>query len=161
MSESDLETTLLPQPDISAILPHRYPFLLVDRVTDFEAGKRIGGLKHFSAEDEVAQGHFPHWPLIPTGILLELVTQLGAVLVLERPEMKGKIAMILQIPAARIIDPVRPGDTVRVEAEVLKLRETFGELRGAIYREGVLVAEGQMRFAIADAASVLPSDSRL
>jgi 3-hydroxymyristoyl/3-hydroxydecanoyl-(acyl carrier protein) dehydratase len=158
VSEASPETTSLLESDIRAILPHRYPFLLLDRVTDFVAGTRIAGLKHFSADDEVVQGNFPDWPLVPTGILLELVTQLGAVLVLERPEMKGKIAMILQIPSARIIDPVQPGDTVRVEAEVLKLRETFGELRGAIYRDGALVAEGQMRFAIADSASLLPSD---
>jgi len=158
VSEAHPDTTPLLESDIRAVLPHRYPFLLLDRVTDFVPGARITGLKHFSAGDEVAQGHFPDWPLVPTGILLELVTQLGAVLVLERPEMKGKIAMILQIPSARIIDPVLPGDTVRVEAEVLKLRETFGELRGAIYRGGALVAEGQMRFAIADSASLSPSD---
>jgi 3-hydroxyacyl-[acyl-carrier-protein] dehydratase len=114
-------------------------------------GVRIAGVKRFGSGDEVARGHFPECPIIPTGILLEVVTQLGAVLVLERPAMKNKIAMILQIPSARMIEPVRPGDTLRVEAEVIKLREAFGELRGAIYREGRLVAEGQMRFAIANA----------
>ncbi len=159
MSKLSPDTKALAESDIRAILPHRYPFLLLDRVTDFVPGARISGVKHFSAGDQVAQGHFSDWPLVPTGILLELVTQLGAVLVLERPEMKGKIAMILQIPSARIIDPVQPGDTVRVEAEVLKLRETFGELRGAIYRADALVAEGQMRFVIADSAALLPSDS--
>jgi 3-hydroxyacyl-[acyl-carrier-protein] dehydratase len=158
MSEPDSEPRPLYESDVKALLPHRYPFLLIDRVTDFVPGQRISALKHFSAGDEVAQGHFPEWPMVPTGVLLELVTQLGAVLVLERPEMKGKIAMILQIPAARVIDPVQPGDTVRVEAEVLKLRESFGELRGAIYRAGALVAEGQMRFAIADSSSILPPD---
>jgi len=158
VSEPHPETAPPPEPDINTILPHRYPFLLLDRVTDFVPGARIAGVKHFSAGDDIAQGHFPDWPLVPTGILLELVTQLGAVLVLERPEMKGKIAMILQIPSAHIIDPVQPGETVRVEAEVLKLGEAFGELRGAIYRGGALVAEGQMRFAIADSASLLPSD---
>ncbi|HXJ91453.1 MAG TPA: 3-hydroxyacyl-[acyl-carrier-protein] dehydratase FabZ [Terriglobia bacterium] len=158
MSEPNPDTKAPSEANIRAILPHRYPFLLLDRVTEFLPGARIAGLKHFSAGDEIAQGYFPDWPLVPTGILLELVTQLGAVLVLERPEMKGKIAMILQIPSARIIDPVKPGDTVRVEAEVLKLRETFGELRGAIYRAGEMVAEGQMRFAIADSAALLPAD---
>jgi 3-hydroxyacyl-[acyl-carrier-protein] dehydratase len=137
--------------DIRAILPHRYPFLFVDRVTEFVPGVRIVGVKRFGSSDEVARGHFPDCSIIPTGILLEVVTQLGAVLVLERPEMKNKIAMILQIPSARMIEPVQPGDTLRVEAEVIKLREAFGELRGAIYREGRLVAEGQMRFAIASA----------
>jgi 3-hydroxyacyl-[acyl-carrier-protein] dehydratase len=137
--------------DINSTLPHRYPFLFVDRVTEFVPGVRIAGVKRFGSGDEVAHGHFPECPIIPTGILLEVVTQLGAVLVLERPAMKNKIAMILQIPSARMIEPVQPGDTLRVEAEVIKLREAFGELRGAIYREGRLVAEGQMRFAIANA----------
>lgn len=143
--------------DLRAALPHRYPFLLVDRVTDFVPGVRIAGTKRFSSGDEVAQGNFPESPIIPTGILLEVVTQLGAVLVLERPEMKNKIAMILQIPSAHVIEPVQPGDSLRVEAEVLKLRESFGELRGAIYRDKKLVAEGQMRFAIANVSDVLPS----
>lgn len=147
----------VPYPDITGALPHRYPFLFVDRVTEFVPGVRIVGVKRFTSGDEVAQGHFPATPVIPTGILLEVVTQLGAVLVLERPEMKNKIAMILQIPSARMIEPVHPGETLRVEAEVIKLRESFGELRGAIYRDGQLVAEGQMRFAIADAGDLRAS----
>ena len=75
---------------------------------------------------------------------------------MERPEMAGKVAMILQIPAARLTQPVEPGDTLRVEAEVLKLRQSFGELRGAAYRNDTRVAEGQMRFAIANVAELLP-----
>ena len=141
---------------LMAVLPHRYPFLLVDRVTDFVPGVRIVGTKRFSSGDDVAQGNFPAAPIIPTGVLLEVVTQLGAVLVLERPDMKNKIAMILQIPSAQIMEPVQPGDSLRVEAEVLKLREAFGELRGAMYRDNKLVAEGQMRFAIANASDVMP-----
>jgi 3-hydroxymyristoyl/3-hydroxydecanoyl-(acyl carrier protein) dehydratase len=147
----------LDQADIAAVLPHRYPFLLIDRITDFVPGTRIVGIKRFSSGDQAGQGYFPGFPIVPTGILLEVVTQLGAVLVLERPEMKNKIAMILQIPSAQILAPVLPGDSLRVEAEVIKLREAFGELRGAIYREGRLVAEGQMRFAIANAGDLLPS----
>jgi 3-hydroxyacyl-[acyl-carrier-protein] dehydratase len=147
----------LDQADITAVLPHRYPFLLIDRVTDFVPGVRIVGTKRFSSGDQAAQGNFPGSPIIPTGILLEVVTQLGAVLVLERPEMKNKIAMILQIPSAQMLAPVLPGDSLRVEAEAVKLREAFGELRGAIYRDGQLVAEGQMRFAIANASDVLPA----
>lgn len=158
MSNPNLETTEVLHSAVSRILPHRYPFLLVDRVTDLVPGVRITGVKHFSGGDQTAQGHFPDWPLIPTAIVLELVTQLGAVLVLERPEMREKIAVILQIPSARMIEPVHPGDTVLVQAEVVKLRETWGELRGTIHRDGRLVAEGQVRFAIARAADLLPAD---
>jgi 3-hydroxymyristoyl/3-hydroxydecanoyl-(acyl carrier protein) dehydratase len=141
---------------IERILPHRFPFLFVDKVTEFVPGQRIVALKHFAVDDEAAQGNAPGLALIPTGVILELVTQVGAVLVLERPEMAGKIAMILQIPSARLLKPIEAGDTVRVEAEVLKMKAQFGELRGSIFRDGELVAEGQMRFGIADAASVLP-----
>lgn len=140
---------------IHRILPHRYPFLLVDRVTDFTPGVEIRGIKNFSANEEMLLGYSSSSPLVPTGILLEAVTQLGAILVLERPQMADKIAMILQIPSAQLYKPVAAGETVRFEAHVLKLRETLGELRGAAYLRNDLVAEGQMRFAIADHPSVL------
>jgi 3-hydroxyacyl-[acyl-carrier-protein] dehydratase len=140
---------------IQRVLPHRYPFLLVDRVTGFTPGVEIHGVKNFTANEAMLLGHSPSSPVVPPGILLEAVTQLGAILVLERPEMKDKIAMILQIPAAHIHRLVVPGDVVRFEARVLKLRETLGELRGEAYIGSELVAEGQMRFAIAPRAAIL------
>lgn len=132
------------------MLPHRYPFLLVDRVTKFTSGVEIEGVKNFTINEAMLLGYSPSLPLVPTGILLEAVTQLGAILVLERPQMAGKIAMVLQIPSARLLRVVAPGDTVRFEARVLKLREGFGELQGCAYVGKALIAEGQMRFAIAD-----------
>ena len=89
--------------------------------------------------------------------MIRAVTQLGAILVLERLEMAGKIAVILQIPSATLHQIVRPGDTLRFEVEVLKMGERFGELRGTAYRDGVLIAEGQMRFAVANASDFLPT----
>ena len=141
-------------PSIQRVLPHRYPFLLVDRVTEFVPGVRIVGVKTFTANEEASEGHFPGAPMAPTGILIEMVTQLGAILVLERPEMQGKIAMILHIPSARMLKPVVPGDTLRVEAQVVRLRGSFGELRGVAYRGDELVAEGTLRFAITDASNL-------
>jgi len=138
---------------VSDILPQRYPFLLIDRITEFIPGRRITAHKHFSANDESLQGYFPH-TLVPAGILFELVTQLGAVLVMERPQMEGKVPVILQIPLARMYEPVLAGETLRLEARVLKIRENFGELRGVIYREDQLVGEGQMRFAVAEKSSL-------
>ncbi len=143
-------------PSIAATLPHRYPFLFVDAVSEFVPGQRIVAVKHFSANDRAAAGNPPGLSLIPTGVLLELVTQVGAVLVMERPEMQGKIAMILNVPSANILKPVEAGDTVRVEAEVIRMKTQIGELRGSIFRDGELVAQGQMRFGIANAADVLP-----
>jgi 3-hydroxymyristoyl/3-hydroxydecanoyl-(acyl carrier protein) dehydratase len=158
MNEPGPETIELLHSAVERILPHRYPFLLVDRVTELVPGVRITGVKHFSGGDQGAQGHFPGMPVVPTAIVLELVTQLGAVLVLDRPEMRDKIAVILQIPSAQMIEPVIPGETVEVRAEVVKLRESWGELRGTVHRDGTLVAEGLVRFAIAKASDLLPAD---
>ena len=148
--------TPLFQSAIQRIIPHRYPFLLVDRVTEFEPGRRIAGIKTFSADGTELQGHFPETPVVPAAILIEMVTQLGAILVLQRSNMEGKLAVILQVPAATMLKPVHMGDTLRVEAEVVKLRQSFGELRGAAFREGERVAEGQMRFAVANQGDFLP-----
>ncbi len=158
MTEASVNSPSMPkmQAAIQRVIPHRYPFLLVDRVTEFTPGARIAGIKHFSVNDDASRGYLPAQPVIPMGIVLEMVTQLGAILVLERPEMAGKVAMILQIPSAQMHHPIFPGDTLRVEAEVVKFKGVFGEMRGLAYRGGVLVAEGLMRFAVADAASVMP-----
>ncbi len=158
MAETTNNAPTLPmmQAAIQRVIPHRYPFLLVDRVTEFTPGAKIAGEKHFSVNDDAPRGYLPPAPIIPMGIVLEMVTQLGAILVLERPEMAGKVAMILQIPSAQMHKLIFPGDTLRVEAEVLKFKGAFGEMRGLAYRGGELVAEGQMRFAVADASSVMP-----
>jgi 3-hydroxymyristoyl/3-hydroxydecanoyl-(acyl carrier protein) dehydratase len=140
---------------IQRLIPHRYPFLFVDRVTEFTRGQRIVGIKNISLNDETSQGYFPLTPTVPLGVVLEAVTQLGAILVLARPEMVDKVAVILQIPLAKSLKRVEPGDSLRLEARVLKLKETFGELYGSAFREGECVGEGQMRFAIASAAEVL------
>jgi 3-hydroxymyristoyl/3-hydroxydecanoyl-(acyl carrier protein) dehydratase len=145
------------QSAIQGVLPHRYPFLLIDRVTELDPGKRIVGIKNFTGNEEPPLGYSPDSPQVPTGILLEAVTQLGAILVLRRPEMAGKLAFVLQINSAQLHQPVRPGDTLRMEAEVIKMGERFGELRGTAYRDGELVAEGQMRFALANAKDLLPA----
>lgn len=156
MTTSDSGSIQLGEADIKRILPHRYPFLLVDQVTEFVPGMHIAGRKHFSVDDEAGRGYYAASPLVPAGVVMEVVTQLGAILVLERPDMAGKVAVILQIPSARLLEPIRPGDTLDVRAHIVKLRESFGELRGTAYRDGALVAEGHMRFGIANAADLLP-----
>ena len=145
---------------IERVLPHRHPFLFVDRVTELVPGRRIVGIKNFTVNDDASQGYHPGAGLVPAGVVFEIVTQLGAILVLERPEMQGKVAVIVQVPIARLLEPIYLGETLRVEAEAVKLRETSGELRGVAYREDRLVAEGQMRFAIASAADLRPEKGR-
>jgi 3-hydroxyacyl-[acyl-carrier-protein] dehydratase len=139
---------------IRDILPHRYPFLFLDRITEFVPGERISGIKRFSADDEVVQGQPAGAGIVPLGILLEVVTQLGAVLVMERPQMESKVAVILQIPSAQVHELIEPGSTLRLEAQMVKMRENFGELRGTIHREERLVAEGHMRFGVAEKSSL-------
>ncbi len=152
-----LDESMTPS-EIQRILPHRYPFLLVDRVTEFLPAQRIEGIKTFTVNEAYGASHFL---VVPCGILLEMTTQLGAILVLERPEMRAKIAMILQIPSAYVHAVVTPGDTVRAVAQVLKLRENFGELEGKVYRDHELVAEGRMRFGIASADALMASGLRM
>ncbi len=149
------ETSLPDLREIERVLPHRYPFLLLDRVLEFVPGERIVGLKQLTANEATTEGAPPCMAVVPGGLLIEAVTQLGAVLVLHRPEMAGKVALILQIPSARMLKPVPLGSTLRLEAQVLRLKQTLGELRGAAYLEGELVAEGRMRFAIVNAGDLL------
>jgi 3-hydroxyacyl-[acyl-carrier-protein] dehydratase len=144
------------QDSIQRIIPHRYPFLLLDRVIEFTPGSKIRGIKNFTSTEGLLQGFQPGGLMVPCGVLLEMVTQLGAILVLERPGMERKIAVILQIPSAVMHFPVMAGESVFAEAKTIKLRESFGELHGTVYRDGQLVAEGQMRFAIANAQELLP-----
>jgi 3-hydroxymyristoyl/3-hydroxydecanoyl-(acyl carrier protein) dehydratase len=148
--------SVLLQSAIQRLIPHRFPFLLVDRVTEFTPGERIVGIKNVSLNDEMSQGYFSPKPAVPLSVVLEAVTQLGAILVLARPEMVDKVAVILQIPSAKSLKSVQPGDSLRLEARVLKLKENFGELYGSAFLDGECVGEGHMRFAIANAAELLP-----
>src|SRR5437763_15430189 len=107
---------------IQRLIPHRYPFLLVDRVTEFTPGRSISGIKTITANEAASLGYSPEDPLVPATLLIEMVTQLGAILVLERPNMQEKIAVILQIPSARMVKPVRVGDQLELAAEALKLK---------------------------------------
>jgi 3-hydroxymyristoyl/3-hydroxydecanoyl-(acyl carrier protein) dehydratase len=145
----DDPSQILLQAAIQRLIPHRYPFLFIDRVTEFIPGQRIAGLKHFAASDEVCQGDATGQGLVPATVLTEMVTQLGAILVYAQPHMAEKIAVILSVPYSRLLKPVYAGDSLRVEAEVLRMRQDFGEMVGRAYREDELVAEGQLRFAVA------------
>ena len=135
---------------ISRILPHRYPFLLVDRITDFEVDTRIVGVKNVSLNEPLLW-HGPDGPALPPTILTEAVAQVGAVLILAKPENKGKLIFFGGIERVRFRRPVRPGDSVIIEARVHRLRSRVGVLKGFARVNGQVVMAGRMTFALSDA----------
>jgi len=134
---------------IERILPHRYPFLLVDRITEFEPDKRIVGVKNVSL-NERNLAHPPEGgaPVLPPTILTEAVAQVGAIMILSKPENQQKLIFFMGIEKVRFRRPVHPGDVVVIEAEVKRLRSRMGVLRGVARVGGKVVVEGTMTFAL-------------
>jgi 3-hydroxyacyl-[acyl-carrier-protein] dehydratase len=134
---------------IERILPHRYPFLLVDRVTEFEPDRRIVGVKNVSLNERYL-AHPPGGgrPVFPPTILTEAVAQVGAILILSKPENREKLIFFMGIERVRYRQAVHPGDVVEIEAVVKRLRSRMGVLRGAARVNGQVVAEGTMTFAL-------------
>jgi 3-hydroxyacyl-[acyl-carrier-protein] dehydratase len=133
---------------IEAILPHRYPFLLVDRIIELEVDKRIVGIKNVSLnERHLTKG--PR-PVLPPTILTEAVAQVGAILVLAKPENRQRIPLFAGIERVRYRRPVYPGDVVVIEASVLRLRSRMGLLKGVARVNGERVIDGTMTFALGD-----------
>ena len=132
---------------IARILPHRYPFLLVDRITEFDTDKRIVGLKNVSFNErtlaQTAEG-----PVLPPTILTEAVAQVGAIMILSKPENREKLIFFMGIEKVRYRHPVHPGDQVVIEALVRRLRSRMGVLRGIARVDGRVVVEGTMTFAL-------------
>ena len=137
---------------IERILPHRYPFLLVDRITEFEVDKRIVGIKNVSL-DERYLSHTGGSPVLPPTILTEAIAQVGAILILAKPENRQRLPFFAGIERVRYRHPVRPGDVVVIEATVLRLRSKMGRLKGIARVNGTVVAEGTMTFALGPAES--------
>ena len=137
--------------DIKAILPHRYPFLLVDRIVEFEEDKRIVGIKNVSANERYFIAGPGGVPILPASILTEAMAQAGAVLILTKPENKARLIYFMGIDRVRYRRPVRAGDTVYLEGIVVRLRSRMGSLRGVARVDGKVVCEGQMTFALGEA----------
>ncbi len=137
---------------IMAIMPHRYPFLLVDRITELEPGKRVVGLKNVSINEPFFQGHFPGHPIMPGVLIIEAMAQVGGVLLLSSVEdPRGKLVYFSGIDAARFRQSVLPGDQLRFELELLKLRGTLCKMRGTAWVGETLVAEAELMSTIVDA----------
>jgi 3-hydroxyacyl-[acyl-carrier-protein] dehydratase len=133
---------------IERILPHRYPFLLVDRITEFEPDKRIVGIKNVTLNERYLAHQPGELPVLPPTILTEAVAQVGAIMILAKPENREKLIYFMGIERVRYRRAVHPGDQVVIEAVVRRLRSRMGVLRGVARVNGRIVVEGTMTFAL-------------
>ena len=134
--------------EIMKIIPHRYPFLLVDRVEDLEPGKRGVGFKNVSMGDPFFQGHFPDYPVMPGVLIVEALAQVGAIAMLSLEEYSGKIAFFAGINNVRFKRQVKPGDTLRLEVELGQIRRNIGTGTGTATVNGEIACKGEFMFAI-------------
>src|SRR6476620_4845617 len=133
---------------IERILPHRYPFLLVDRITEFELDKRIVGIKNVTLNERYLSFDANGSAVLPPTILTEAVAQVGAILILAKPENRQRLPFFAGIQRVRFRRPVHPGDVVTIEVIVKRLRSRMGVLAGVARVDGNLVVEGTMTFAL-------------
>ena len=128
--------------EIQSLIPHRYPFLLIDRIVEIEPLKRIVAIKNETMNEPFFQGHFPGVPVMPGVLIIEAMAQAGAVLLFkEVPDRENKLMYFAAIEEARFRKPVTPGDQLRLEIEVIKYRSGYGKLSGKAYVDGVVVCE--------------------
>lgn len=133
---------------IREILPHRYPFLLVDRIVEMNESGRIVGIKNVTGNEPFFQGHFPDYPVMPGVLVLEALAQTGAVLILHKPEYRGKIAFFAGIDNCRFRRQVVPGDQLNMEIEVTKLKGIAGKCKARATVGGELVCEAELMFML-------------
>jgi 3-hydroxyacyl-[acyl-carrier-protein] dehydratase len=136
--------------EIMRIIPHRYPFLLVDRVLELEPGTRVVGEKLVTINEPFFPGHFPDNPIMPGVLIVEALAQVGAVAVLSMPEYQGKLAYFAGIDQMRFRHPVRPGDTLRLEVTLQKMRRGVGKAHGTATVGGQIACAGELLMALGD-----------
>lgn len=139
--------------DIQKILPHRYPFLMVDKVIEIGPGLKIKALKAVGQNEPWFQGHFPGRPVMPGVMMVESLAQAGAIMVLMRPEHVGKFAMLASITSVRFRRVVLPGDLMTIDVEVRSIRMGIGKASGTITVDGEVAVEGELRFALQNSGS--------
>ena len=134
--------------EIKDILPHRYPFLMIDRVEEVVEGKSAKGYKNVTINENFFNGHFPDYPVMPGVLILEALAQMGAICILSMDEFKGKIGFLVGADKVRWKKQVMPGDKLNLEIEIVKLRGSIGIGKGKATVDGNLVCEGEIMFAI-------------
>lgn len=139
---------MLEAKEIKEIIPHRYPFLLVDRVTEVIEGKSAKGFKNVSVNEPFFQGHFPEHPVMPGVLILEALAQLGAIVVLGEEANKGKIAFLAGADKIRWKKQVIPGDKLELSIEIIKMKGPIGVGKGIAMVDGKKACEGEIMFAI-------------
>lgn len=136
--------------DIMRVIPHRYPFLLVDRILELEPGRRGLGLKNVSANEPFFQGHFPGRPIMPGVLIVEALAQVGAVVLLSLPEFQGKLGLFGGIDGCRFRRMVVPGDQLLLEVRLERLRGRVGKAAATARVGTEVAAEAELTFAVAE-----------
>lgn len=135
---------------IKEIIPHRYPFLLIDRIIEVEEGKRAVGVKNVTANEEFFNGHFPDYPVMPGVLIVEALAQVSAVIMLIQKENHGKIGLFAGIDNCRFKKQVHPGDQLRLEVEMTRVRGLIAKAHAIATVEGEIVCEADVTFALFD-----------
>lgn len=136
--------------DVMRILPHRYPFLMVDRIVGFEGENKCTGVKSVTINEPYFQGHFPGHPVMPGVLQVEAMAQVASILMLRRPENQGKIGYFMSANEVKFRKPVMPGDTLFIEAEILKIKRNIGVARGRCVVNNETASEGELMFSLLD-----------
>ncbi len=147
---SPLAKPIFTADDIHRLLPHRYPFALVDRIIDFVPGEKIVGIKNVTVNEPQFQGHFPGRPIMPGVLILESMAQVGGVLIAKMPDIAEEgILMFAGIDKVRFRRPVVPGDQMVITVELLRLKQRrFGKVYGKAEVDGQLAADGELLFSL-------------